>query len=164
MKTMNTLEKMEFAELVLEIISKKHSLLIDQITQPASPELPDAVTVFAYGENTRVPKGSRFGLLSGLRFIVDNIRKERGEPSREETANAAGLEDISHAKSPAIELGPDACCACGSKEPLEVMVHAVRLYDWKTGGPQSRWMLAPASEPGQIGTCRDCGKSYRLPA
>lgn len=161
---MNTFEKMEMAELILEIISKNHSLVIDRITQPESPELPDALTVFAYGENPTTPKGSRFGFLSGLRFIVDNIRKERGEPSREETASEAQAEDITHAQSPAVELGPDAHCLCGSVKPLEVFVHAVRLYDWKTGGPKSLWMLAPESQPGQIGTCPDCGKAYRLPA
>lgn len=160
---MNTFEKIEMAELILEIMSKDNSLCFQRSARFSQYGPPEILEISANAEYPTIGKMSRNGYLPALRFIVDKLRAERGEPSREETAAQAEKEDISHAESPPVAFGPGAACSCGSRKGLTFSTVVPAWVDWIGG---KAWTHARTfhPQPGAIGSCRDCGKSYRFGA
>lgn len=73
---MTDLEKIEFATLVLAIVEAKHSLVIERVCSFAWNLPREYFEVSANAEYPTVSKMSRQGLLPGVRFIVETIRKE----------------------------------------------------------------------------------------
>lgn len=108
-------------------------------------------------------------IAEALGFLVDSIRRHRGEPSREEELAALLAADASHAAAPPVVIGPDASCGCGSRKPL-ILERRIKLeVPWSTGQPKldRLWgLLGIEGLPtaGEIGTCPDCGRNYTFRA
>lgn len=112
-------------------------------------------------------------MIVALGLIVDSIRHQRGEPSRAEELAKMLEDDDSHAQSPPVEIGPDACCGCGSKNPLMFERKFRFFVSWKDGLAYCPANVMRAEldlrgynppRPGEIGTCQDCGRNYTFGA
>lgn len=165
MKTLSTAEKVEIVDLIEEITKRENSLVFERVIRIGGRRVSscDWLEVSAYAVDSP-GKLSREGLLPALRFIADAIRKERGEPSLAEELAAMIEADQTFADSPIVETGEGAACACGSKLPLrlERRVGLAVPWDGSQGIPVMPPKLWAKPEPGEIGTCPACGKSYRF--
>lgn len=108
-------------------------------------------------------------LIVALGLIVDSIRHQRGEPSREEELAKMLEADDSHAAAPPVELGPKAACHCGSRKPLIVERKVKVFFPWDGSQPQFDSVfgimgIAGPANAGEIGTCPDCGRHYTFQA
>lgn len=163
---MSAFAAIEATELLLEIMAGGNDLTIEDKTPLPGVGKPAPVArvhrFSVYGPGLGSGLASDNGLLPSLRFFVDTIRAAHGQPSREETANAAQAEDEHHAAQPPVEIGPDACCSCGSKRPLIVERNIKAQVYWDTGEVVYRGSLWLPDVPGELATCQDCGKSYQL--
>lgn len=106
-------------------------------------------------------------IAEALGFLVDSIRRHRGEPSREEELVALLAADASHAAAPPVAIGPNARCGCGSSLPLmfEKSYTFKLVRAWDNG--ETCFAEHPPEikiEPGDIGTCLKCGRAYTLSA
>jgi len=162
-----TLEQIEFATLIDELIAKGQRVEIEKV------ESLDGRKGFRVSHVIR-HAGSKRGEvedspLEAVRSIVDRLREEAGEPTLAESANASQLADEQHAASPLVEIGTGAACSCGSRKPL-IMERRIKLeVPWQTGKPELDrvfGLMGIEGIPGggEIGTCPDCGKSYRFGA
>lgn len=152
---MNTIEKLEMADRLIEILEsgKMISLQWDSETQTTTAAI--AGTGF-----------SRFGHLDAIRACVDFTRDLEGSPGISETAEALAKADAKHAASPIVEIGPSAHCSCGSLRGLIIQRPAACLSTWQKGSIQIDNLpeLWAEGQPGEIGTCPECGKAYKFGA
>lgn len=160
MKTEEIARKCKIVDLLEECLAKGVQLVISKQIRFGKFEKPEWVEVSAHGVGNGLT--SREGLLKGLRFVVDQIRAEREEPSLDVETESFIAEDTRHADAPPVEIGPNACCSfCGSQKPLQL--HRKLAFDvsWQSGQMNVvpfRAGIFP--EPGEIGACQDCGKFY----
>lgn len=155
----------EIGELLEEITSEDWDLAIDVDDSDGR-----AVWVTIQPRQTSDDRGqSDFGgssVVEALRKTVDEIRRICGKPSLEEELAKMLEEDALHADAQPVTLGPLACCHCGSRRPLEVTRSIVLHLDWADGWPVDgpRVESINPGQPGEIGTCPDCGRHYTFQA
>jgi hypothetical protein len=102
-------------------------------------------------------------LIVALGLVADSIRHQRGEPSREEELAKMLEDDDSHAAAPPVEVGPNASCTCGSRRRLKIERKIQVSASWETGQIISFFVSNPP-QPGEIGTCPDCGRHWTFRA
>jgi hypothetical protein len=162
-------EEKEIGELVLEIIRKPRKMQIKPISFGFWQ-----VTLFHDTGSLHMTSERTPDLVQALGNIVDRLRKERGEPTRAQELEKMLADDSTHAAAPPVEIGPDACCGCGSKNPL-IVERKLRLeFPWDGS---DAWInegtglyenlnddIMAERKPGEIGTCPDCGRHYTFGA
>lgn len=166
---MNSIEKMEMADRIFEILANGFSIRIFKLwkmerVEPwvychvQSNDLRDTPE-----QNQRVTKGDT--PLEAIRKASNIVQYITGQPSITEAADLAQAEDAKHESSPIVEIGPNARCSCGSKRPLLVQRNINFDVDWEMGIMRSVDDLEFITRhPGEIGTCPDCGKAYKFGA
>lgn len=101
-----------------------------------------------------------------LGVMIDRLREKAGEPTRAQELAALVEIDRKHADAPPVELGKDACCSnCGCRAPLQITRKIKYEVSWRNGrilASDSCLMAGELPEPGEIGTCHDCGVHYRF--
>jgi hypothetical protein len=161
---MKNKENQEIGELIAEIVSANAQISIHENNSPAF------VAVLRGSDFGLYPHGVAFtggNIPAALRQAANWVRKYRGEPP---------LADPS--ELPTVETGDDASCACGSRRALIVELGTAQAFiPWNRSRTLGRVQchgqnLSYGSkvesfakiQPGEIGTCVDCGKQYRFGA
>lgn len=158
---MKNSEHLEIGKLLEEITGKGFSELQTDVNDEGPSRV---VSVEAFNpDESRLDGIGADGesLVECFVIIVDAIRRRRGEPSLAE--EAANIVEPEIAKFGRVEgIG----CWCGSCKPLVVERKYKSGFGWQTGGLV--WSEAGGQvsgiQPGEIGSCPDCGKQYRLRA
>lgn len=147
------LEAIEIGSLILELIEKGMNLKIEtDITSNLSPHTTVSVWV---GSNPAETFTWRTGLdiVEVLGSLVDTLRKNQGEPTREQEVVSAMIE-----KQNAITglPGNGVCAACGSSKPL--IVETKLIWD-----ETAQAYFADVNNIfNQLAKCSNCGQYSKL--
>lgn len=167
---MKNMENTEIGELIQEITAKGFDGI--EIDLVPGDEFDNAgfacVTVDSGTDESRFTVEAD-SLIVALGLIVDSIRYQRNEPSREEELAIMLRADDLHAAAPPVNLGPTAACHCGSRKPLVVERPVKVFFPWDGSQPQFDSVfgimgIAGPANAGEIGTCPDCGSHWTFRA
>lgn len=158
-------ENKEIGELIQEITAKGFDgIEIDLVSGDEFDNAPFACVTVDNGTDEGTFSVEADSLIVALGLVVDSIRHQRGEPSREEELAKMLEDDDSHAAAPPVELGPDASCHCGSRKPLEITRKMLIHAEWSGYSYWDNPKDPCDPKPGEIGTCPDCGRNYTFGA
>jgi hypothetical protein len=167
-KNMKHDEEKEIGELISEIIRKGYSEIKTDVND-AEPSRMVSVEVYNPDES-RLDGIMADGecLLECFGVIVDAIRRRRCEPTRAQELEKMLADDAKHAAAPPVEIGPDACCGCGSNAGLWIERKDKGRVSWDRGviveTGSDFFVSGEHPKPGEIGTCPDCGSHYTFGA
>lgn len=171
---MKTDTEKEIGELIQEITAKGFGgIEIDLVSGDEFDNAGFACVTVDNGKDESRFTVEADSLIVALGLVADSIRHQRGEPSRAEELAKMLEDDDSHAAAPPVELGPNAACHCGSQRPLVLLRTFKFFVPWSDGLAYcpANVMRAEldlrgynAPQPGEIGTCQDCGRNYTFGA
>jgi len=140
---MKRTENQEIGELLKEITKSGFGDIQTDIDDSGAGMRIVEIHAWNHSEHGEAIYETGNSLVEVLGKVVDSIRARLGKPPRETLVKAEG----------------QTACVCGSEKPLEIVRSYVVSARWNrrdADGPCHSRKI----EPGEIGTCPDCGRCY----